>query len=58
MTEELAYDKANEIQTSLMQTSSKELFTVLMGWITALSIFGPKSNLLSDILKGPDLYIQ
>lgn len=31
MTEELVYDKANEIQTSLMQTSSKELFTVLMG---------------------------
>lgn len=31
MTEELVYDKANVIQTSLMQTSSKELFTVLMG---------------------------
>lgn len=31
ITEELGYHKVNEIQTSSMQTSSKELFTVLMG---------------------------
>lgn len=39
ITEELADDKVNEMQTSFMQTSSKELFTVLMGWFTALVTF-------------------